>query len=175
MMIHGVFVKFLVQSFDISTAVDPSHVISLIRKLLPSDGEHAIGNGLIREEPRTGGTTEDATHLPENGGEAEAMESSENHDKLDGQEPANAYKNEGGSVGEQTWEECGCILWDLAASEDHAQFMVLVIFIMCLSTCSNSYFFALLCHWFAYQKISAYLSTILREKVLCLEPTSPLL
>lgn len=112
------------ESFDISTAVDPSHVISLIRKLLPSDGEHAIGNGLIREEPRTGGTTEDATRLPENGGGAEAMESSENHDKLDGQEPANAYKNEGGSVGEQTWEECGCILWDLAASEDHAQFMV---------------------------------------------------
>ncbi|XP_057805146.1 uncharacterized protein LOC131020385 isoform X2 [Salvia miltiorrhiza] len=49
------------------------------------------------------------------------MESSENHDV---REPPNDYQNEGGSVGEQTWEESGCILWDLAASEDHAQFMV---------------------------------------------------
>ncbi|XP_047968225.1 protein saal1 isoform X2 [Salvia hispanica] len=107
------------ESFDVSTTVDPSYVISLIRRLLPSDV-----NGLVREEPAAEGVIEDATNLPENGGEAEAMESSENHDKLEGRELSNGYKDEGGTVGERTWEECGCILWDLAASEDHAQFMV---------------------------------------------------
>lgn len=125
--------NFILQSFDISTTVDPSYVISLIRKLLPSDakdGDHAVGSGLIHDEPKTEGRKEDATSLPENGGEAEAMESSENYGKLVVQ-PTNDYQNEGGSAGEQTWEECGCILWDLAASEDHAQFMVLVIFILC--------------------------------------------
>ncbi|XP_042045348.1 uncharacterized protein LOC121791476, partial [Salvia splendens] len=106
-------------SFDVSTTVDPSYVISLIRRLLPSDV-----NGLVREEPAAEGVIEDATNLPENGRGAEAMESYENHDKLEGREPSNGYKDEGGTVGERTWEECGCILWDLAASEDHAQFMV---------------------------------------------------
>ncbi|XP_041992010.1 uncharacterized protein LOC121742932 isoform X2 [Salvia splendens] len=107
------------ESFDVSTTIDPSYIISLIRRLLPSDV-----NGLVREEPAAEGIIEDAADLPENGGEAEAMESSENHDKLEGREPSNGYKDEGRTVGERTWEECGCILWDLAASEDHAQFMV---------------------------------------------------
>ncbi|KAK6926678.1 hypothetical protein RJ641_008397 [Dillenia turbinata] len=30
----------------------------------------------------------------------------------------------GMSEGEKAWEECGCILWDLAANKDHAEFMV---------------------------------------------------
>ncbi|EPS63440.1 hypothetical protein M569_11343, partial [Genlisea aurea] len=30
----------------------------------------------------------------------------------------------GGSDLEKVWEDCGCILWDLSASEEHAQFMV---------------------------------------------------
>lgn len=150
-LIYGGFLNFFVQSFDISTTVDPGYVISLIRKLLPSDGEHANGTGLVTEElraegivddpmnlPENGGEAEglvdDPMNLPENGGEAEAMDSSENHDTLEGQNPPNNYQNEDRSAGEQTWEECGCILWDLAASEDHAQFMVPVIFIIALCT-----------------------------------------
>ncbi|KAK6163439.1 hypothetical protein DH2020_000303 [Rehmannia glutinosa] len=112
------------ESFDISTTVDPSYVISLIRKLLPSnvkDGEHATGSGLIGEEPKTESRKEDAINLPENGGEMEAIE---NCGELDGPEPRNDDQNQGQSAVEETWEECGCILWDLAASEDHAQFMV---------------------------------------------------
>ncbi|KAH6773085.1 hypothetical protein C2S52_004061 [Perilla frutescens var. hirtella] len=110
------------ESFDVSTTVDPAYVISLIRKLLPSDakyGERANGNGLIREESRAAGITQDAANLPENGGESATMQSSDN-----GQEKQNGCQSGGESAGEQAWEECGCILWDLAASEDHAQFMV---------------------------------------------------
>ncbi|KAK4440662.1 protein saal1 [Sesamum alatum] len=115
------------ESFDISTTVDPSYVIALIRKLLPSDikdGEHDIRSGLICEQPKAEGRKEDAVDLPENGGEAEAMESSENYGKLDRPQHRSDDHNQGGSAREETWEECGCILWDLAASEDHAQFMV---------------------------------------------------
>ncbi|KAL0436351.1 UNVERIFIED_CONTAM: protein saal1 [Sesamum radiatum] len=115
------------ESFDISTTVDPSYVIALIRKLLPSDikdGEHAVPTGLICEEPKAEGRKEGAVGLPENGGEAEAMESSENYGKLDQPQPRSDDHSQGGSTREEIWEECGCILWDLAASEDHAQFMV---------------------------------------------------
>ncbi|KAK4409027.1 protein saal1 [Sesamum angolense] len=115
------------ESFDISTTVDPSYVIALIRKLLPSDikdGVHAVRSDLICEQHKAEGRKEDAVDLRENGGEAEAMESFENYGKLDRPEPRSDEHNQAGSTREEIWEECGCILWDLAASEDHAQFMV---------------------------------------------------
>ncbi|GFP95376.1 hypothetical protein PHJA_001681900 [Phtheirospermum japonicum] len=107
----------LLFSFDISTTVDPGYVISLIRRLLPSDvqdGEHAVESGSIHDEPKAESR------------KAEAMESSGNNGELNGPEIRNDDRNR---AVEKTWEECGCVLWDLAASEDHAQFMVLVIFI----------------------------------------------
>ncbi|KAL0417649.1 UNVERIFIED_CONTAM: hypothetical protein Sradi_1178400 [Sesamum radiatum] len=112
--------------FDISTTVDPSYVIALIRKLLPSDikdGVHAVRSDLICEQHKAEGRKEDAVDLRENGGEAEAMESFENYGKLDRPEPRSDEHDQAGSTREEIWEECGCILWDLAASEDHAQFM----------------------------------------------------
>ncbi|KAL6516727.1 hypothetical protein OROGR_020032 [Orobanche gracilis] len=115
------------ESFDISTTVDPSYVISLIRKLLPSDvknDECSTEIGSIRGETKTESRKEDAINLPENGGEAEAMEFSDNCGELDDPETRSDGQNRGGSAVERTWEECGCILWDLSASEDHAQFMV---------------------------------------------------
>lgn len=30
------------------------------------------------------------------------------------------------SVGEEVWEDCGCVLWDLAANQTHAELMVLI-------------------------------------------------
>ncbi|KAL3850351.1 hypothetical protein ACJIZ3_012233 [Penstemon smallii] len=113
--------------FDISTTVDPSYVISLIRKLIPSDvkdDETALQSGLLCEEPNTEGVADNSISMPENGGEDEAMEYSENYGKVDGPGATNDNQNRGGSKREETWEECGCILWDLAASEDHAQLMV---------------------------------------------------
>ncbi|XP_022730759.1 protein saal1 isoform X2 [Durio zibethinus] len=70
--------------FDISTTVDPSYVISLIRKLLPVDS-------------RNGEDEKDSRH----GGENARL-----------------------SAGEEVWEECGCVLWDLAANQTHAELMV---------------------------------------------------
>ncbi|XP_076887124.1 uncharacterized protein LOC143537188 isoform X2 [Bidens hawaiensis] len=66
--------------FDISTTVDPSYIISLIRKLLPS---------------------------------------TMNPTSINDQE-----KNVSHSVGDDCWEEHGCVLWDLATSRTHAEFMV---------------------------------------------------
>ncbi|GER39713.1 ARM repeat superfamily protein [Striga asiatica] len=74
------------ESFDVSTTVDPSYVISLIRKLVPKTG------------------------TPASEREAEA----ENY----------GDQTKCVSALERTWEECGCVLWDLAATGDHAQFMV---------------------------------------------------
>ncbi|XP_021279279.1 protein SAAL1 isoform X3 [Herrania umbratica] len=70
--------------FDISTTVDPSYVISLIRKLLPLDAR----NGEDEEDSGRGG------------------------------------ENARVSAGEVVWEECGCVLWDLAANQTHAELMV---------------------------------------------------
>ncbi|XP_076935608.1 uncharacterized protein LOC143602354 [Bidens hawaiensis] len=66
--------------FDISTTVDPSYIISLIRKLLPP-----------------------------------AMSATSTNDQ---------EKNASPSVGDVCWEEYGCVLWDLATSRTHAEFMV---------------------------------------------------
>ncbi|KAJ7947916.1 Protein saal1 [Quillaja saponaria] len=71
--------------FEISTTVDPSYIISLVRKLVPSL------NFLINEE--------------------------ENEDLC------NRLRS-GVTVGEEAWEEYGCVLWDLAASKTHAELMV---------------------------------------------------
>ncbi|CAA0815008.1 ARM repeat superfamily protein [Striga hermonthica] len=74
------------ESFDVSTTVDPSYVISLIRKLVPK------------------------TETPASETQAEAENCGD--------------QSKCASAVERTWEECGCVLWDLAATEDHAQFMV---------------------------------------------------
>lgn len=120
MDIYGKLLKFCLQSFDISTTVDPSHVISMIRKLLPSDVqdcEHSMEMASIREDPNTEGRKEDESYV--------------NFGTFDRPESSNVDRNEGRSAIEETWEECGCILWDLAASEDHAQLMVFAILILC--------------------------------------------
>ncbi|KAJ8563493.1 hypothetical protein K7X08_031945 [Anisodus acutangulus] len=106
--------------FDITTTVDPSYIISLIRKLLPANVKHEEICGIT------------ASSLPENGGnpsrsidESETMKNVENSveqsvdDKFDCQN-----KHEDVSTGEEAWEEFGCILWDLAASRTHVEFMV---------------------------------------------------
>ncbi|KAI3775668.1 hypothetical protein L1987_45417 [Smallanthus sonchifolius] len=77
--------------FDISTTVDPSYVISLIRKLLPPNI-----NATTTSQPVTGCDIMDDNNSNDQ----------ENH------------------VGNDSWEEHGCILWDLATSRTHAEFMV---------------------------------------------------
>ncbi|KAK4370593.1 hypothetical protein RND71_010068 [Anisodus tanguticus] len=105
--------------FDITTTVDPSYIISLIRKLLPANVKHGEICGIT------------TSSLPENGGnpsrsidESETMKNVESSveqsvdDKFDCQN-----KHEDVASGEEAWEEFGCILWDLAASRTHVEFM----------------------------------------------------
>ncbi|KAL2485618.1 ARM repeat superfamily protein [Abeliophyllum distichum] len=122
------------ESFDISTTVDPSYVIALIRKLLPLDVKNGekdvLGSDELDKGPKTKGLEFHAVNLSENGGEVEAMAAAQNFGEVnntkgvDDELQHHHDKHQGVMVGEETWEECGCILWDLAASEDHAEFMV---------------------------------------------------
>ncbi|TKY48599.1 saal1 protein [Spatholobus suberectus] len=127
--------------FDLSTTVDPSYIISLIRKLLPlgsasrgsisevaSDGPNQ--GSLIRNTEEEGAVPSASVSSDEN------LKSSNNKsEKMDvdvsGEFSHGEYQDTGDgiersrvSVGEETWEEYGCILWDLAASKTHAELMV---------------------------------------------------
>ncbi|XP_010247792.1 PREDICTED: uncharacterized protein LOC104590746 [Nelumbo nucifera] len=125
--------------FDISTTVDPSYIISLIRKLIPHDVSnrnipHGInerksfvqesGTGSIEESsmPRSG-----FLNSPKNG--TDVMDIGIDFDGIDNRnegDETSSHNSEqpGESAGEEAWEEYGCILWDLAAHRTHAEFMV---------------------------------------------------
>ncbi|XP_071734901.1 uncharacterized protein [Rutidosis leptorrhynchoides] len=85
--------------FDISTTVDPSYVISLIRKLLP---------------PTMNPTS--ASLLSQTNGINKCETTDDNNDDEE--------KHVGPLVGDDAWEEHGCVLWDLATSRTHAELMV---------------------------------------------------
>ncbi|CAL5424097.1 unnamed protein product [Camellia sinensis] len=120
--------------FDISTTVDPSYIISLIRKLLPPDGRNGNKSPEVdaydasSQGSKADGRDESGVLLSRNGvlndqcNEIEAMETAELTDHDGGDD--GLHEKQGGSVGEHAWEECGCVLWDLAASKTHADFMV---------------------------------------------------
>ncbi|KAJ1388962.1 Armadillo-type fold [Sesbania bispinosa] len=125
--------------FDLSTTVDPSYIISLIRKLLPLDS--APFNGVASDDPNQGSLTHNTEE-----GEApstsisndEYLESSNNksenmdvdvsrefsHPRGEYQQTVDGLEHSSVSVGEEAWEEYGCVLWDLAASKTHAELMV---------------------------------------------------
>ncbi|CAL5352689.1 unnamed protein product [Camellia sinensis] len=120
--------------FDISTTVDPSYIISLIRKLLPPDGRNGNKSPEVdaydasSQGSKADGRDESGVLLSRNGvlndqcNEIEAMETAELTDHDGGDD--GLHEKQGGSVGEHAWEERGCVLWDLAASKTHADFMV---------------------------------------------------
>ncbi|CAN6934483.1 unnamed protein product [Brassica oleracea] len=76
--------------FDLDTTVDPSYVISLIRKLLPVDS----GNEFVDAASK---------------GDPENMDIGSNHNESTSEE-----KDKASSSVEEAWEEHGCVLWDLA-------------------------------------------------------------
>lgn len=126
------------QFFDLSTTVDPSYIISLIRKLLPLNS--ASVNGVVLDDPNTQNKEGDAPSASIcNDEHPESFKSkSENmdvdvsceHSRAQGEcrENGDGFEHSGASVGEDPWEEYGCILWDLAASKTHAELMVLLYF-----------------------------------------------
>nr|GFB35711.1 hypothetical protein [Tanacetum cinerariifolium] len=115
------------QLFDISTTVDPSYVISLIRKLLPP-----TMNATTTSESVTGCdvTTQGTNDVATNGSKCETMDVNDDHrHRSNEQEERNddssdREKDVGPSVGDDSWEEHGCVLWDLATSRTHAELMV---------------------------------------------------
>ncbi|XP_060173998.1 uncharacterized protein LOC132604485 [Lycium barbarum] len=106
--------------FDITTTVDPSYIISLIRKLLPANVKHEEICKITTSSP------------PENGGDqSRSIDESETTENIENsvEQPVDyrfhcQNKYEEVAAGEEAWEEFGCILWDLAASKNHAEFMV---------------------------------------------------
>lgn len=122
------------QLFDISTTVDPGYIISLIRQLLPPDVRNCNkSRGVNACDPSTQGSEaegreESAVLVSQNGllnyhnSEIDAMDTVEFTGQDEGDD--GSLEKQGETAGKDTREDCGCILWDLAASKTHAEFMV---------------------------------------------------
>nr|XP_011460692.1 PREDICTED: uncharacterized protein LOC101308452 isoform X2 [Fragaria vesca subsp. vesca] len=121
--------------FDISTTVDPSYVISLIRKLLPANASNNHNSQsdvscgpverLNADEGENGALTRSIA-LPSSKDTSESMKINDDFSEnaTHGRENEGEQCGHGVPVGEEAWEEYGCILWDLAASKTHAELMV---------------------------------------------------
>ncbi|BAB10603.1 unnamed protein product [Arabidopsis thaliana] len=115
--------------FDISTTVDPSYLISLIRKLLPIDsGSDERHN----DHMNTDNVVQGVVAISGNGvvetsnGDPESMDIGDNHDESTYEvgETVSSCPAPGMQDGSSAWEDHGCVLWDLAASRTHAELMV---------------------------------------------------
>lgn len=131
---------YIMQLFDISTTVDPSYIISLIRKLLPTDASNN-GNshgfdaciGQVANTDHVEGSAASVSGqevLSSSDHKSEGMDIVEDcgkHARLEGEDEESCHRFDRPSVsaGEEAWEECGCILWDLAASKANAELMVI--------------------------------------------------
>ncbi|CAI9272899.1 unnamed protein product [Lactuca saligna] len=109
--------------FDISTTVDPSYVISLIRKLLPPTMNTTTTSDMISGcDSATEGTNGSLVS------QAEDQILENRHETMDIIDQINnsndQEKHVDPLVGDESWEEHGCILWDLATSKTHAELMV---------------------------------------------------
>ncbi|KAL1298715.1 hypothetical protein HN51_043019 [Arachis hypogaea] len=116
------------ESFDISTTVDPSYIISLIRKLLPSGSASQTAPkrtlSISNEEegaPVSAANDNDHEHLNSSSYKYENMDVDDSGEVFCQQGECDGTSNAGK---EQDWEEYGCILWDLAANTTHAELMV---------------------------------------------------
>ncbi|KAG9144012.1 hypothetical protein Leryth_013895 [Lithospermum erythrorhizon] len=145
--------------FDISTAVDPSYIISLIRKLIPSNAKN---ESVLSREGKYETTGECTLSNEKNENGVSQIENCEARDgscsEVEGMDTVDAVNDDNGrermenglqhnhesddrSVEGDAWEEYGCTLWDLAASETHAELMVQNLILEVLLTnvrCSRS-------------------------------------
>ncbi|KAM0874658.1 hypothetical protein ACQ4PT_037332 [Festuca glaucescens] len=96
---------------DDTTTVDPSYTISLIRKLIPK------GSNLEKEfsDKQSPNADDGDSVQPDNKDPSEKSDKQSPYSD-DGEATLPEYKDQ--------WEECGCILWDLAASEPQAELMI---------------------------------------------------
>ncbi|XP_062170911.1 uncharacterized protein LOC133876670 [Alnus glutinosa] len=127
--------------FEISTTVDPSYIISLIRKLLPTDARNNHDSpGVdacvdINQVENTGHVEECSASLSgdevlnSSNNKSESMEivgDYDQHARQEGEDEESFRTSDQPSVSseEEAWEEYGCILWDLSASKTNAELMV---------------------------------------------------
>lgn len=105
------------------TTVDPSYIISLIRKILPRDKDNVDS----MEEKVAMEAVVDIGSL---GDSAEDYMDNVKRVSVDpsscGEEGTGICEHEQTDLlgTEAPWEECGCILWDLSVNKTHAEFMV---------------------------------------------------
>ncbi|CAE6115387.1 unnamed protein product [Arabidopsis arenosa] len=118
--------------FDVSTTVDPSYVISLIRKLLPVDsGSDERHNHHMNADNVVQGVVAVSRNgvVDTSNGDPESMDIEDNHNESTSEvrDTVSSCREPGmlgGSSVEEAWEDHGCVLWDLAASRTHAELMV---------------------------------------------------
>ncbi|XWS71532.1 hypothetical protein CRYUN_Cryun03dG0146000 [Craigia yunnanensis] len=108
--------------FDISTTVDTSYVISLIRKLLAVDAKN-VDNTEIQE---SNCNDEVASFSNANCKSTEIVDDFSKSDfhGEDEEDSLHGGENARVSAGKEVWEECGRVLWDIAANQTRAELMV---------------------------------------------------
>ncbi|RZC70609.1 hypothetical protein C5167_033771 [Papaver somniferum] len=128
---------------DSTTTIDPSYIISLIRKLLlhvphdvrdnrPDDGAGARCNGFVEDSEMVNG--QESTPAGPNSNVQTCTDNESEPMDIPNDENEKSCENKGGEMDgsecheilteEEAWEEYGCVLWDLAANKTHAVFMV---------------------------------------------------
>ncbi|KAG6678968.1 hypothetical protein I3842_14G107900 [Carya illinoinensis] len=126
--------------FEMLTTVDPSYIISLIRKLLPTDAtdnytSHGVdacvdGKVAINDHVEESSASQCGDEILNSSNNSyESMNIVQDYDKHarpegENEESCHGFNLPSNSVGEEAWEEYGCILWDLAASKTNAELMV---------------------------------------------------
>lgn len=121
------------QLFDISTTVDPSYVISLIRKLLPIDSgsevcdqsnEERHSHHMNASNVVQGVAARSGIAVLDTDPESMDIGGNTNESTLEEKDRVTSCPEPGSSM-EEAWEDHGCVLWDLAASRTHAELMVM--------------------------------------------------
>lgn len=116
--------------FDITTTVDPSYIISLIRKLLPTDARTSDNTNMhVNQKEEIGSSQFESRFLNSQQSNTETRDTVDvfgqlGHLEVRDEGSFQLSENDSVSVKEDTWEEYGCILWDLAASSTQAEVMV---------------------------------------------------
>ncbi|XP_078437508.1 ARM repeat superfamily protein isoform X2 [Wolffia australiana] len=112
----------------VSTTVDPGYIISLIRKLLPHQSKQDnfydsnLHDMTSAEESTLKAGEKSAEDTSLSSWSDEITSKLEKFHTNDGR--WGDSKHSGVIVVEEVWEDCGCIIWDLAANKNHAKFMV---------------------------------------------------
>lgn len=108
---------------DDTTTVDPSYTISLIRQLMPK-GSNVLKEFCVKEsfpEEMSANSDDGESRQPDN------KDPSGKSDKPGFPDEQSVNSDDGESTKpdeKDQWEECGCILWDLAASKPQAELMI---------------------------------------------------